>query len=202
MLLKNSQEFANRGRHWAGYSYDVPNQWQGKVNNYLKVIGDKKGDGSVLQFSENPQIFKTLYQKIEKPIKFIHVIRNPYDNISTICNKSLYPIHVINNLEASIDYYFELCQLVEIILTKEIHSDDVFEVNHELLVKNPKNTLEKICHFLEVEPIPSYLQDCASIVFPSVKKTRYSISWPEELIERVRVKVEEIPFLRGYSYND
>ncbi|MGK7936932.1 MAG: hypothetical protein AB4206_14215, partial [Xenococcaceae cyanobacterium] len=45
LILQNSQKFTETGRNCAGYSYIVPNQWQGKFDK-LKIIGDKKGAGS------------------------------------------------------------------------------------------------------------------------------------------------------------
>lgn len=44
LIVRNSRRFMTNGRVWAGYSYEVPNQWQGRWRN-LRVIGDKQGSG-------------------------------------------------------------------------------------------------------------------------------------------------------------
>ena len=47
LILENSERFSQSGggRGWSGYSYAVPNQFQGNHNN-LHVLGDKKGGGA------------------------------------------------------------------------------------------------------------------------------------------------------------
>jgi len=50
----------------------------------IKVIGDKKAAKSSELLGENPKLLKKLEEIIKLPIKFIYVLRNPYDTISTI----------------------------------------------------------------------------------------------------------------------
>lgn len=86
-ILENSIKFNETDREWTGYSYWVPNQWHGRFSE-LKIIGDKKGSRSVLRFMRNPGILQKLRDEIEIDIKFIHVTRNPFDNISRMFLKS------------------------------------------------------------------------------------------------------------------
>ncbi|KAL9978240.1 hypothetical protein ACROYT_G015735 [Oculina patagonica] len=68
------------------YSYNVPGAWQGTFNGKLKVIGDKKGGGTTMELTEKPEkfsILKELNETVGIPLKFLHVIRNPFDVIST-----------------------------------------------------------------------------------------------------------------------
>ena len=46
MILRTSEGYARRGRVARDYTYRVPNQWHGRFRN-LRVIGDKKGPGSM-----------------------------------------------------------------------------------------------------------------------------------------------------------
>ena len=52
----------------------------------LKVIGDKKGGhtSKVLINPNNMHRLEVLSQLVQVPMKFIHVVRNPFDNISTM----------------------------------------------------------------------------------------------------------------------
>ena len=53
---------------------------------YFKVIGDKKG-GTTSMFLANPknmELLEKIGQIVQIPMKFIHVTRNPFDNIATI----------------------------------------------------------------------------------------------------------------------
>jgi hypothetical protein len=193
-ILQNSRRKSSALRQESGYSYQVPNQWQGKFNT-LKVIGDKRGSASNRIIRDNPDILKVLQHKIDVPIKFIHVIRNPYDNISTIVYRKG------ADLEYGINYYFMKCKTVAY-LKKQISENDIFDVRHESLIADPHTVLKELCTFLGIEATKDYLDDCASIVFKSPKKTRFNSYWPEESIELVRKKIEQFEFLKGYSYED
>lgn len=199
LLMKNSQDFTATGREWEGYTYQVPNQWQGRFDK-LTIIGDKKGAFSTEALGKNPSLLIKVQQKVKVPIKFIHVIRNPYDNITTI-----YKRHVISmksDLERTIDYYFSLCETIKALKQSQIKEDDMFDVRHEEFVEYPQKGLQEICRFLGIESNDGYLEDCARIVFKSPRKTRQDGPWTKESLDRVQQKIEEFPFLSGYTYEN
>ena len=198
LLLQNSQEFAQQGRSWSGYSYEVPNQWQGKFSN-LQIIGDKKAALSTIKLGQNSQLLQQIRQTLQLPIKFVHVYRNPYDNITTMFKKKDRKSTKLLDFEGTIDYYFELCETINT-LKKNIEPQDIFELKHELLIDNPQKALHELCNFLEIEATKDYLNDCASIVFKSPRKTRETIEWSEEQIELVKSKMAKFDFLQGYYY--
>ena len=194
LLLQNSQRKANAGRQETGYSYEVKDQWQGKFKT-LKVIGDKRGSATNFVIRNNPEILDTLPDKINVPIKFIHVVRNPYDNITTMISRKK------ADLEYGIESYFTKCKTVAYLKTR-IDESEILDIRHESLIEDPKAVLRQLCNFLEVEIDPKYLDDCANIVFKSPKKTRFNYKWDEQSIELVRSKIEQYDFLQGYSYDD
>ena len=53
---------------------------------YFKVIGDKKGGTTSLLLAnqKNMESLEKIGQIVQIPMKFIHVTRNPFDNIATI----------------------------------------------------------------------------------------------------------------------
>lgn len=83
LLMENSQTMAAKGRRHSGYSYEVSNQWQGRFST-LKVIGDKKGASSAMQLRTSPGLFDFLKATLDLEVKLIHVIRNPYDVLTTM----------------------------------------------------------------------------------------------------------------------
>lgn len=204
LLLKTSQAFTKRGHQWAGYTYAVPRQWQGRFKK-LQVIGDKKGGQSTLMLSLYPGLLQRLQRTINTPIRLIHVIRNPYDNITTMYvkeqEKALKGRKRWLNLRGSIDWYFSLCETV-IKIKKQIRNNEIFELRHERFLDDPENLLKQICTYLGIDAPKDYLRDCASIVFKSPHKTRYNIKWNNKLIDIVEEKMAEIPFLKGYSFED
>ena len=58
---------------------------------FWKVIGDKKGGGtSEILFNQTTlNILEEIRYVVQVPIKFIHVTRNPFDNIATILLRNL-----------------------------------------------------------------------------------------------------------------
>ncbi|MBC8234772.1 sulfotransferase [bacterium] len=198
LLLEKSQLFATGGQKRGGYLYDVPNQWQGKYRK-LQIIGDKQGAGAILRLRANPWLLKRLKHTFSK-IKFIHVIRNPYDNISSISKKQKVQGRGLN-LRESINYYFSLCETVTEI-KKQIEDDELFELKHESFIDSPTVYLRELCCFLGVDASDDYLNDCANIVFKSPNKSRYNTQWSSELIDIVKDRIDKFLFLHGYSYED
>ena len=56
----------------------------------FQVIGDKKGSvTSSFLWNKEYQILDEIQSALKIPLKFIHVIRNPFDNIATIVLRKL-----------------------------------------------------------------------------------------------------------------
>ena len=66
------------------FSYFVPGLWQGKYDDHISVMGDKKCGGTTRGLSVDKMRFTDLLHKIATPIKFIHIVRNPFDTIATM----------------------------------------------------------------------------------------------------------------------
>ena len=194
LLLENSRRFTQDGRKYSGYSYRVPNQWQGKFRK-LKVIGDKQAAGAVLRLKARPRLLERLQSTVGGPVKFIHVVRNPYDNISTMARKEGM------DTRQAIGYYFSLCETV-MDLKIRINPSDLFEIRHEALISNAKGGIRKMCEFLGVDAPDDYLEDCAGIVFSTPRKTRGQHPWKREEIDIVQKMMGPFPFLRGYGYEE
>jgi hypothetical protein len=197
LLLENSRVNTERGRTSGAYSYRVPNQWQGRFKK-LRVIGDKQGLGANLRFQARPWLLGRLRRTIDCNIKFIHIIRNPYDNIGTISRteKRDKP-----DLKDSIQFYFSLCKGVEDV-KKQLDRDEILEFRHESFIDDPRSLLSRILSFIGEEASDDYLADCESIVFRAARKTRYDTKWNRECIDIVLESMAQFSFLEGYSYKD
>lgn len=76
------EEAARRQRHDDGLA---------RLFCLLQVIGDKKG-GKTSEFLSGKQwqnLSKELLDEVNLPVRLIHIVRNPYDNIATRTFKSL-----------------------------------------------------------------------------------------------------------------
>lgn len=199
LLLDNSRRFARRGREWTGYAYEVPRQWQGRSND-LRVIGDKKGGRSTLRLARNPDLPHRLQKTVAAGIRYVHTIRNPYDNIATMHKRALEHDHH-QTLGATAGDYLERCEM-NAKLKERLGDEAVLDVHHESFVENPKSSLGGLCDFVGLGYDEGYLEDCASIVFASPRKSRHAVEWDDATSAAVRTGIERFDFLRDYSYEE
>jgi hypothetical protein len=195
LLMENSRAMAASGRSHSGYSYEVPNQWQGRFAK-LQVLGDKKGATSAMRFYLDPRLFARVRQKIGKDLKLVHVMRNPYDVLATMARRS-----PRKTLDTHIDVFFQLCSSIQR-LKQQLEPAQIFDVRLESFIEDPQPHLEELCAFLGVNADAGYLQDCASIVFKSPKKSRFDIGWDRESVARVGERMAAFSFLAGYGYDE
>jgi Sulfotransferase family len=190
-IIAHDAEFTRSGREWYGYDYRVPGEWQGRYD-VLEVIGDKKGGGSTLLLAEHPDLLAGLRQVVKVPLRLIHHVRNPYDNVATIARRTSW------TLDAALDHYLRLCSTVSSVLAG-CDPTEVIEIRHEQLVQSLRPELGRVCEFLGVSPSPSYLDACASVVFPDARRTRDEAEWTPAAVDRVNAAIATYPFLSGYQ---
>jgi len=196
LLLNNSKREKRLGRKSRRFDYSVPNHYQGKFEK-LNVIGDKKGWASTTRFLKNPSLFEQLNKTIKLDIKYIHVIRNPYDIITTMYlrrNKNF------KTQRTFIDEYFILSSTINN-LKKRINASNIFEFSHELFIEKPELLLKNLCEFLGEEASDDYLNDCAKIVYKTPNISRHKIQWKQEDIKYTECQIKKFTFLSGYTFD-
>jgi hypothetical protein len=198
MILDSAQE---GGEHrWVStggeYVYHVEGMWQGRFQR-LRVIGDKQAEGATLRIRANPELLSRLRQLVREP-RILHVIRHPFDNITTIANRAAGKGGTgKRDLESAADRYFALCKTVSWI-RGEINSCEVLTVYHEDFVDDPSQELLRICRWLGLDAHSSYLHACASIVRAKPNRSRDALPWSPEFRAAVRRRMEEFGFLERY----
>lgn len=115
-LYENASVYGRFGREWQGHKYFVDGQYQGRSGS-IKVIGDKKGDAVVAQYDRDPGIIKRAREVFQVPMKFIHVVRNPFDNIARIALRDN------RSLDWSVDFYFDKVDIVQ-----RIHQNEDLDI--------------------------------------------------------------------------
>jgi hypothetical protein len=204
LMLQNSRAHAQAGRTWEGYSYRVPGQWQGR-SRVLRVIGDKHAESTTVRLMLVPGLFERVHRVLGPRIRFIHVVRNPYDNIATIAAKGTHLLsdHVFERtsdpVHDSTAFYFALCD--GILRLAPLLGDRLLTVRHEEFSASPREVLRRICGFLELEPAEDYLDACAAIVHPTPHLSRHEIAWTEEQRATVGARAARVPFLDGYRFD-
>lgn len=199
LLLQNT---VLRGHSWkrgSGYTFDVLGQWQGAFDKKIHVIGDKHGPFNTSYLANQPELLEKLGNVVQVPVLYIHVIRNPFDNITTMFLRHKSQRSV--GLEQIINNYFRLCESVAY-LKKNIKKGYIYDLHHEDFIKSPKDKLQELCLWLRVEPSPSYLDACTEIVFKSPQKSRHKIQWDESLKQKVINKINGFSFLQRYTFEN
>jgi hypothetical protein len=197
LILQNDRTFTEGGRKAAtgDYQYAVPNQHQGGFDR-LRVIGDKRGGRSTVRLRERPQLLDRLQRMTGVPVRLVHVVRNPFDNISTIFRRR----GKKGSLPNAIDFYFSACE-VNARLRARLAPGQVLDVRHEALIDSPQETIESLVRFVGLIPPAGFTDDCASILFSSPRRTRHDAPWTPELRADVDRRIEAIDFLAGYSFD-
>lgn len=196
LILQRSRRYAVKKLSRGGYAYDVPNQWQGRYER-LSVIGDKKGGGSVDRLKAYPELLANLKRRMGTDVRFVHVTRNPFDNIATIQKRTT---NRKKTLTACVNGYFSRCEGVMDIREKAGPSA-IHHVRHESIIADPKSALSELCAFLSLETSQGYLDDCASIIYAKPHKSRHGIPWTDDVVELVERRIGEFLFLEGYSFH-
>ena len=69
------------------YTLSMGSLWQGKFDEYISIIGDKSGSGACDSYLNSRTTFSRYLEELKTtvkvPLKAVHVVRNPYDQIST-----------------------------------------------------------------------------------------------------------------------
>ncbi len=189
---------------WTGYNYKVENGWQGKFST-LKVIGDKKGGRTSIDLKEDFSLLEKLENKVKLKPKLIHIVRNPFDIITTMTNRSnekKSPGREVKSIDLLpfIKGFFDRTEVVHKLIAEKKY--DILNIYHEDFIADTTSKLEEIIRFLNLKADNDYLRKCSEIVYESPKKTRYSVEWTKELITYVETKLKDYPLLSHYQYKD
>lgn len=194
MILENDRRFTAKGRRGGGdYGYVVPGQWQGRYRE-LQVIGDKSAERSTRRLHARPGLLDVLRRQVGDDVRFLHVVRNPYDNIATMWRRSQRKFTLVEVAER----YLSLCRTVGEL--KSYLPTRVLDLRHEDLVADPAPVLQRMCAFLELPAPEDYVRDCASIVFDSPRQTRSDAPWTPELVASVEREVSRHQPFADYSF--
>lgn len=193
LILEKDKVFSGQGAAWQGYNYEV-NQWQGKYKT-LKVIGDKKGGKSSRHLQARPDIIDQLREVVQVPIRLIHIVRHPLDNIAT--HKKRWKVR--QTLQEAIDDYFNRVE-ANSKLRKEIGSSEWCELSLEHVINNSKESMKKLTDFLNVNATDDFFVNTADKIFNSPHKSRNKINWPKDMINEVAERSQKYEFLNHYEF--
>jgi hypothetical protein len=194
LLLERDRTFEKSGRQWTDYDYTVADQWQGRFEK-LSVIGDKKASLSSEQLGRDPKLLQKVEDRVQVPVRLVHLVRNPFNVITTFHKK-----RKRTSLEMAAQMFFGRCETNWRVMQER--GSAVKTLRLEDLIAAPHYHLAQLCEFLDLDAHADYIDACASILFPKPRQTKGEIPWPAALVESVSRQIESFPFLHGYCFDD
>jgi hypothetical protein len=197
-ILRNNKNFQSKHKtSWLGYSYKVPGQYQGAYKK-IRIIGDKKGAKSTNHLMNNADLLSKLEKLMAKPVKMVHVVRNPLDNIASILLRAKEKKKDCGELffKERVDYFFRNSDFNKALISK--YPSQVITIHHEDFIKDPTEALTRLLLFLNIAPSENYLENCSSIVAQKPHITRDLIEWPDGLREETVRRMKDYSFFAGY----
>lgn len=197
------------------FHYNVKNQWQGGYDKYVKVIGDKKGSATTRRLTrKNSTLVEELRESLGPTtnLKFIHIIRNPFDNIATMTLRAAgrgvrvkarenkrFKLNKPDLLKKQMDIYFRLvAKNIELHLK---YQKDILDMHYSQFIKKPVLHIRRICNFLNLDCTREYIKACTQILFKKETFTRNYIVWPPDIRNAITGFIEQVFFLRDmYSF--
>jgi len=192
MLLQRDRQFAAIDRSYHGFEYSVPGGDQGRFTS-LRVLGDKHAGRATRRIRDDPGVLERLRSLVGVPIRVLHLVRNPFDNIASIARNRDLP------LSSAIDIYKMLGDAVDQI-AKLLNADELLEIRYEQIIADPTVTLHDVCRFIGVDATAGYLSMCATLIDESGRRGRDRVSWSPKELSAVEGLIAARSSLQGYSF--
>jgi hypothetical protein len=197
------------------YNYRVPGAWQGRWR-CLRVLGDKKGSSTTagLQRDWNGTLAKLRWfeSNLHVPVKFFHVIRNPFDNIATMITRGL-NVRTHNATDRAtmvaaqwddswdkrVERWIGLFETnVRFALT--LPPGSVLHVHDFQLLGNATHETQRWCAFLSLECPARFSAAVARVLFRQPWRSRDRIPWSSRARRRIDKFLREHELLQHYSF--
>ena len=191
VILDRDRQFTAANRHWNGNDYAMPASGQGSFSR-LRVIGDKCIARQAMRLHHDPPLLDRLRSTLDMPLRVIHLVRNPFDNIASIASKR-------GVLSSRIEKYRALGEGMDDIRGR-LRAEELCEIRYEDVVADPSRSLSDVCHFLGLEAPDEYLQDCVQLIRPSIQLSRFSVDWTESQRGEVEAIIAARSVLTGYTF--
>ena len=116
-----------RGRGGKTYSYFVPGQSQGATQG-ATVVGASHAGESVRRLASDPTLLGRFERRVQPmQVKFVHVVRNPFDNLATMM------VRGGRSFDAAFEHYFSNWESL-VRLRASLDPKQIATLRHEDLV--------------------------------------------------------------------
>ena len=77
---------------------------------------------------------------------------------------------------------------------------DVLDLPGHELVQQPKQSMQKLCDYLDIICEEDYIEACAKLLYGEPSITRNHVVWTDEQKRWVQQEIDKYSFLRRYSF--
>lgn len=210
-IYRKSREEAKKGQQATSHNY-VNSGWQGRFQK-LQVIGDKSAHTTTLSYLKSQEKASAYFREIAEttgvPVQAVFVVRNPYDMIAreTIEMKEVRSSHYskekkFNNtlmVKGQSARLFQEAKAVEEMIVN--WNLDTLEIHMEDFMTHPKEVMQDVCDFVQVDCSAEYLQQCYDKTLGEVShtRTRDLIYWSPDIQHWVDSSINKYSFFQGYT---
>lgn len=175
------------GEAW--HRYNFPTLCQGTAEE-LHVIGDKKGGGTARLAAQvgGEELVDRIRNCVKLPLRVLLVTRNPFDMV----------VSREGTVQDVVSDFLKLSLGTESFL-RSTDQDEVHMVRHEQMVDSPRETMERLCTFLSLEPYTDFVDTCANAVFSKTTSPRLRRDWDHAEVDLVEQLIDFCPWLHGYD---
>lgn len=188
LLLRRHRWFARRDRQWTGYDYQIAGQDQDRPP---LVIGDKAGGMSTRWLLEEPDLLNRAESQLELPLRVVHHVRNPWDNLATAIRRHRLTI------DDALDHFERRVEALPGVFASRPEGT-VLTTHHDDLLADPAAVLRTLAAHLRVSPDPDWIAAVSKVVFPNPSRTRDAIPWTKAHRDRLEALLERAEWTRRY----
>ena len=208
---KASDIFSHSGKHYKRKSKQlevtrdtiIKYQINGRENHRsIHLIGDKRGGTSSRRLFElqSLSLLAKTKEVVQIPLKIIHVVRNPFDNITTMVTRAMKVTHkhgLSSIFTSKMDSYFTKVETNQKILSSPDYN--VFTIHLEDF---NRKTIQQLFDFLSLPTSSEFLNDCTSILWTKTNRSSQKVDfWTSERINAVKDRMRKVPFLSHYTFD-
>lgn len=198
--------------------YAIEGLFQGTYEGHIDLIGNKLGMYTTEFFANQPlqalNRCSQLITKLQMRLQWIHVQRNPFDNIATLFlrdhlgdaytdfvrekkNLSTEDPKVREGLRRAAHNYFDLVERGVLFVRRKYA--DLHTLYHEDFIAKPKEEIERLCDFLGLEKSSEFLEQTSARVMSKTTNTRERLIWDDKTVNYIRNEINKYPWMERYQ---
>lgn len=179
-----------------------PNAYIEPLKQDIMVIGDKTGHRTIEHLISHPEDLDKLKKIIPWKIKWVHVVRNPYDCLATWVNKNVanrpkvprvtheMEFNTVIEKYANLNYKIQELKRTEAVIT----------IPHERVIRFIDKSLDALCKVFEIKKDPEWRKRVIQKKWKEPRITRRNIQWTPQMLAKVKKLTKQYNWLKGYDF--